>query len=114
MFIKRNKVGFSRRNHRRGSSRRQFKQFDSRKKQLRLECLEERTLLTTFTMIQDFGGGKVAFGDLDNDGDTDMISLSTVWHNDGFGTFTDVQTEVGTSGVLGDYDNDGDLDFFSY
>ena len=61
----------------------------------------------------------VAVGDLDNDGDLDLVfgvrdGGSTVWLNDGSGIFTDTAQLLGSVGVedatLGDVDNDGDLD----
>lgn len=66
--------------------------------------------------------GAVALGDLDNDGQLDILltgysstgAVAQVWHNLGHGTFTNLN--VGLPGVLyssvalGDYDNDGYLD----
>jgi FG-GAP-like repeat len=70
-----------------------------------------------------------AWGDYDNDGHVDVITLghnqketnsfSQLWHNNGDGTFSDVTLEVGLDtrgdshgGVWSDYDRDGDLDIF--
>jgi hypothetical protein len=64
----------------------------------------------------------VAWGDVDNDGDLDILlsgtdgsnPLAQVYRNDGAGTFSDIGaglTGVALSAVAwGDYDNDGDLD----
>jgi hypothetical protein len=66
--------------------------------------------------------GSVAWGDLDNDGDLDIIlsgfspaeSVFKIYRNDGNNVFTDIGNDLqGTSSrtiSLGDYDNDGDLD----
>jgi hypothetical protein len=72
------------------------------------------------------GVNSVALGDLDNDGNLDIVSGSTsgevfVWQNDGspFDGFWTTQVEVGDSiasvesVTLGDLDNDGDLDIIS-
>lgn len=64
--------------------------------------------------------GAVQWGDLDNDGDLDVLLtgsgnfIAEIFRNDGAGVFTDIN--AGFRGVtwssvnLGDYDNDGDLD----
>ncbi len=71
--------------------------------------------------------GSTAFGDLDDDGDLDMILtgrysdgpvshyVAEIYENDGSGSFTEINagtlTGVNSSSVaLGDIDNDGDLD----
>jgi predicted nucleotidyltransferase len=66
--------------------------------------------------------GGVAWGDVDDDGDLDILLAGTtgsvraaeVWRNDGGGTFTQASlaiTGVSNSSVAwGDYDGDGDLD----
>ena len=55
---------------------------------------------------------RVAMGDLDNDGDLDLVTSSGfVRFNDGAGNFTGTQTTVpGRALALGDLDADGDLD----
>ncbi|MBU4485407.1 MAG: VCBS repeat-containing protein, partial [Candidatus Delongbacteria bacterium] len=64
--------------------------------------------------------GKVAWGDLDNDGDLDIVltgkttvQISKIYRNDS-GIFTDIYAGLigveGGSVSLGDYDNDSDLD----
>lgn len=83
--------------------------------------------------IADFDGGShgAAFGDLDNDGDFDLLNGTTlgydqttavnnIFRNDGSGFFTDFTEESGiaqrdwpTRGVVTfDMDEDGDLDIF--
>jgi len=61
----------------------------------------------------------VAFGDLDGDGDLDVMLTNwgegnTVWLNNGSGTFTDSGQTLGTAdswkATFGDIDGDGDLD----
>jgi len=62
----------------------------------------------------------IALGDVDNDGDLDLFSATSVadevWFNDGGGHFTDSGQRLGrTTGndvSLGDVDGDGDLDAF--
>ncbi|MFQ5652008.1 MAG: choice-of-anchor D domain-containing protein, partial [bacterium] len=59
----------------------------------------------------------ITFGDIDNDGDLDMVFGSdpngALYRNNGDGTFTFLQAFTGTEGYMGgfaDLDNDGDLD----
>jgi len=75
---------------------------------------------------QDHGASftaSLALGDVDNDGDLDLIKglgpiagdSNTIWLNDGSGTFTDSAENFGgfnytTALALGDLDGDGDLD----
>ncbi len=86
----------------------------------------------TFTNIQEPMGtdlgvyeGSLAFGDIDNDGDLDLVMAGyhdlwylkfIIYQNDN-GTFTKIQEPMGvnqgliySSTAFGDYDNDGDLD----
>jgi hypothetical protein len=74
--------------------------------------------------MADWSQQGVGIGDLDNDGDMDLVAVSRlepnhVFRNDGGGFFSDVSTRAGidTSAfdscvALGDYDRDGDLDVF--
>lgn len=70
-------------------------------------------------------GAELAVGDLDGDGDLDVVVANMdlpneVWLNDGSGTFTDSGLRLGevpprghsTKPSLGDLDGDGDLDLF--
>ncbi len=60
----------------------------------------------------------VALGDVDGDGDRDIVEANQqanrVWLNDGTGSFTDSGQALGNDGTqnvtLGDVDGDGDLD----
>ncbi len=63
--------------------------------------------------------GFASWGDMDNDGDLDLIFLGesavSIYRNDGSNIFTEVplgipMLRMGT-GALADYDNDGDIDF---
>jgi tetratricopeptide (TPR) repeat protein len=69
------------------------------------------------------GGRGSAWGDYDNDGDLDLLTVGSytphsLYRNNGDGTFTDVTISVGIQGENGfgslfaDYDNDGDLDIY--
>jgi hypothetical protein len=65
-----------------------------------------------------FGARDVALGDVDGDGDLDIVTANPtancVWINDGMGSFTDSLQALGTGNTLrvalGDVEGDGDLD----
>jgi|WetSurMetagenome_2_1015567.scaffolds.fasta_scaffold04751_2 photosystem II stability/assembly factor-like uncharacterized protein len=63
-----------------------------------------------------FDRGFLQWGDLDNDGDLDIVSSNGIYRNDGNESFTEMNTSISgyhfASGKLGDLDNDGDLDLF--
>lgn len=66
-------------------------------------------------------GGRMAFGDYDNDGDDDILfGGSTLYRNDGKGHFVDMSVEAsltafgGNGALWGDYDNDGFLDIWVF
>ena len=65
-------------------------------------------------------GGRMAWGDYDNDDDQDLLmSGSILYQNNGDGTFTNVSDTAGVTGlssnggVWADFNNDGYLDFFA-
>ena len=66
-------------------------------------------------------GGRVAWGDFDQDGDEDLLmGGNQLWRNDGKGKFTSVTKAAGldafanSGGLFGDFDNDGWLDIFTF
>ncbi|MEM7248633.1 MAG: VCBS repeat-containing protein, partial [Acidobacteriota bacterium] len=78
----------------------------------------------TFSHHQTFGNGfNVAVGDLDDDGDLDLITVrigfgDQIWFNDGSANFTAGQhfprsSQGGVVVAFGDIDGDGDLDLLS-
>lgn len=68
------------------------------------------------TGIEAYGFENMIWGDLDNDGDLDIVMVggyNKIYLNDGSGVFTDAGFEIWgyfENVDLGDYDNDGDLD----
>jgi len=75
-----------------------------------------------FTSFIPVRSGSVDWGDMDHDGDIDLLltgesavgAVSKVYRNDRNGVFTDINADViglyMSDGHWGDYDNDGDLD----
>ncbi|MBM4386690.1 MAG: VCBS repeat-containing protein, partial [Deltaproteobacteria bacterium] len=66
------------------------------------------------------GGGRLAFGDYDNDGDDDLlVNGNRLFKNIGSGKFEEVTEAAKIGGkptngaVWGDFDNDGFLDFYA-
>ncbi len=77
------------------------------------------TEVTELAGLADRKESRVAWGDVDNDGDDDiLLSGRVLFVNQGDGTFTDGTEAAGIAGsanggVFGDYDNDGWLDFYA-
>lgn len=83
------------------------------------------SIVTPFNQTANTGSLTNAWGDMDNDGDLDLLitaasPASGYFVNNGDGTFTSQGNIIGpvvggtVSGLaIGDYDNDGDLDFFT-
>jgi len=63
-----------------------------------------------------YGGGSVAWCDLDNDGKPDILcstfNATWVYHNNGDGTFTNITQLPGGTVATADYDHDGFNDIF--
>jgi hypothetical protein len=92
--------------------------------------LNQRFLPGGFTIaetnINGLSEAKIALGDYDNDGDTDIATIgvnnnfiadrATIYENDGLGNFTDIDAnlEPATNGTINwvDIDGDDDLDLF--
>ncbi|MFV2067852.1 MAG: FG-GAP-like repeat-containing protein, partial [Pirellulales bacterium] len=72
-------------------------------------------------LLGDRGSQGVALGDLDSDGDLDVLLADSdglrVWRNDGSANFVAPPSPLGSSGIqdvaLADLDGDGDLDAFT-
>ena len=69
----------------------------------------------TASVAPNLVGGKVAWGDFNNDGFVDFNALGSVFRNVGGTRFVLVaSTGVNRGGIWGDFDNDQWLDFFSF
>ena len=88
------------------------------------DALNDRAVLAqisfsqvTSTVVPGLDNGKVAWGDVNNDGWVDFAADGELYLNDPNNPsghiFTQLAT-VGKDGLFGDYDNNGYLDFFSY
>ena len=68
----------------------------------------------------DFGANDLRIGDLDNDGDTDVVIYRenqnlSILYNDGTGNFSSSTLNISSEGIqLADYNSDGLLDIISY
>ena len=70
--------------------------------------------------LEELGNGRVAWGDINNDGFTDLLYQGKkLFLNNGDLTFTDISESAGLAeaqgngGVFADYNNDGCLDFYA-
>ena len=115
MFLKRHRADSLRHKRRSIALQRQSQYGMCGARKLHLERLEIRAMLSFSDIGLDLTGTKNAWGDINNDGWTDLYDGYTVWQNDS-GSFSELQTISSESaeGVLGDYDNDGYLDIFVY
>ncbi|MCB9549243.1 MAG: CRTAC1 family protein [Myxococcales bacterium] len=87
---------------------------------LHVEYLDEPAAEPVFAALPDVApSNRMAFADVDNDGDDDLLTNGPrLLRNDG-GTFVDATEAAGLagkrgSGVFGDFDNDGCLDLFLF
>ena len=64
------------------------------------------------TTLNGFDMGYLQWGDLDNDGDLDIISSAGIYRNNGSDDFSGVSQFI-NGAKAGDLDNDGDLDILS-
>ena len=55
-----------------------------------------------------------AFGDYDNDGDPDLLTLGQLWRNDGGNFFSVPFPASGCPSMFADFDNDGLLEIYTF
>lgn len=75
---------------------------------------QQFTDITTAAGFDATSRGIPSFGDIDGDGDSDLVFGGVLFLNDGLGVYTNTTIGFAQAGmlVMGDVDNDGDLDVY--